>query len=410
VVPFEVEGPRESATGTGRRPLKVLHLVDNLGMGGAETWLLSLLRHWRLQEDAPQNDFLATGGAPGIYDEEARALGARIFYLPYRRSSLPRFIRGFRALLAAEGYDAIHDHQDYASGWHYLIGAGRLPPVRVTHVHNPAYQIVENYGVTPLRRLTGRIGRELVNRYASHIAGTSRQILTEYGFDAPAFRGTPRFALHCGFETARFSGDHAAARQAVRAEFGWPADARIVLFVGRIDRSPDPGQPQNHKNSGHAVAVGIECARRDAHVRLLFAGRTGPALPALQQRVDAAGLRDRFAFAGIRRDVERLMLASDVLLFPSRAEGLGMVAVEAQAAGLPVAASTAVPRECVVVPELVRFIDLAEPTAAWADQVLQLASARADGPGPNARVAASPFSIVNSARALVDLYSGRGPP
>src|SRR5437660_12509651 len=117
----------------------------------------------------------------------------------------------------------------------------------------------------------------------------------------------------------------------------------------------------------------MECMRRDPRARLLLAGATSPAVPILQRRIAAAGFADHIKFVGIRNDIARLMLGSDVLLFPSRGEGLGMVAVEAQAAGLPVLASTNVPAECVVVPELVQFKEVEEGEAAWADELLKLA-------------------------------------
>src|SRR5579864_4048410 len=116
---------------------------------------------------------------------------------------------------------------------------------------------------------------------------------------------------------------------------------------------------------------------------MLLAGASSPAVPVLEQRIAEAGLEGRIRFLGIRKDVERLMLASDVLLFPSRGEGLGMVAVEAQAAGLPVLASTNVPAECVVVPELVQFKEVEEGEAAWADELLQLAGQPRDIPSAN---------------------------
>jgi len=51
------------------RPLKVLHLIDNLGMGGAEAWLIELLRHWREAGGLVQTDILATGGRRGALDD-----------------------------------------------------------------------------------------------------------------------------------------------------------------------------------------------------------------------------------------------------------------------------------------------------------------------------------------------------
>jgi glycosyltransferase involved in cell wall biosynthesis len=398
------QAPRLAATGDADRPLKVVHLVDSLGMGGAETWLMELLRHWRATEAPIETHFVATGGQPAVFDDEARALGAQVHYLRYGRRDLPSFVAGFRRLLRSGRYDAVHDHQDYASGWHYLMGRGVLPPVRVTHVHNPAYQIRHNYGVTLGRRLTARAGKHLAARYATHIAGTSSAALAAFGFDAPAFAATPRGALHCGFDPGRFlTSDE--ARQSVRDEFGWPQDTAAVLFAGRFDVSPDLGHAQNHKNSGFAVDVAIEAAQRSAKVRFLFAGPFSAATPILRQRIDAAGLADRIVFAGVRQDIGRLMAGVDALLFPSRGEGLGMVAVEAQAAGLPVLASTDVPLECVVIPELVRFNSVEDGVVAWAGQLLGMIEAdRIDAAVANGCVAASPFSIAHSAAALERLY------
>lgn len=384
--------------------VRSLQIIDTLSMGGAETWLMEVLRLWS-RSGAGQMDFVATSGRRGLFDEEAEALGAKLHYIGYHRARLPAFTRAFRKVLIQGAYHAVHDHQDYASGWHFLLGAGVLPPVRVTHVHNPAYQIRNNYGVSFGRRLTAKVGKSLVARYATHIAGTSRQVIGEYGFDAPSFAHIPAAALHCGFDSARFRADPKTARAALLAEFGWPADALVALFVGRIDVSPDPGHPQAHKNAGFAVDVAIAAARRDRRARLLLAGAPSPATPFLERHIVEAGLAGAIHFAGVRRDIEQLMAGADVLLFPSRGEGLGMAAVEAQAAALPVLASDAVPREAAVVPELVRFKPLTEGAEAWAADLLAMAT----GPryaGANAKVAASAFAIDNSAKAMLALYAG----
>jgi glycosyltransferase involved in cell wall biosynthesis len=365
---------------------------------------MEVLRTWA-KTKAAQMDFLITSGNRGIFDDEAMQLGAQIHYVRYGRFHPFSFAREFRKLLKSTYYDAIHDHGDYTSGWHYLFGRNALPRVRVTHVHNPSYQIVNNYGITRVRRVTARVGKHLVSRYASHITGTSWQVIAEYGFDTPRFQQIPKAALHCGFDPKRFDGDAATARRSVCREFQWPDDAKIVLFVGRIDQSPDFGDPQNHKNSGFAVCVGIECVRRDPSVRMLLAGAPSPAVPILQKRIAAAGATGRIRFAGVRKDIERLMLGCHALLFPSRGEGLGMVVVEAQAAGVPVLASTAVPRECLVVPELVRFEDLKAGELVWADRLLELVLKPRDVASANTRVAASSFAVEKSAQALLMLYT-----
>jgi glycosyltransferase EpsF len=389
------------------RRLRVLQVVDSLGVGGAETWLIALVKHWRELPNGPQVEFLTTGQTIGALEGEALAHGAAIHRVQYGKTKLLSFARGFCHVLRHGAYDAVHDHQDYASGWHFLLGARALPPVRVTHVHNPHYQVTENYGGSVSRRLTGRIGVAMIAQFATHIAGTSRQSLHEHGFDSPAFSHIPKLAVHCGFDTTLFARDRARARREVRIEFNWPDNARIALFAGRIDVSPDPGDARNHKNSGLAVAIAIAACGRDPSLRVLFAGPPSVASPVLEDRIAAAGLGDRIRLIGVRRDIARLMRGSDALLFPSRSEGLGMVAVEAQAAGLPVLASTAVPRECVVVKDLVEFLEIEAGVDAWTQALLRLANAPRWGDAANRAVAASGFGIENSAARLAALYKGQ---
>jgi len=384
-------------------PLRILHVIGSLGMGGAEVWLMELLRYFHRQgQGAPQLDFLITSGKPGVFDDEARELGARIHYLRYSRLHLPAFRRGFRRVLERGHYDAIHDHQGYDSGWHYLMGLGLLPPVRVTHVHNRAICLTER---GPFQRSVAQVGKRLVARHATHLAGTSRLVLEEHGFYAPAFGHLPKTPLYCGFDAHRFGADRADARAALRREFGWPAHARVVLFAGRMDPSADPGHRLNSKNSAFAVEVGIESARRNPDLRLLLVGETTAAVEILEDRVEDAGLCGRIKFAGVRHDIGRLMRGADALFFPSQSEGLGMVAVEAQTAGLPVLASVGVPRECVIDPSLVEYRNLADGVAAWAGDLVRLTSRRKVMRGSEMRLARTVFSIENSATAVTGLYA-----
>src|SRR6185503_16219416 len=110
-------------------------------------------------------DILLTGGEPSVFDEEAMALGARLFYVPFSRRHPIKFMREFRRILAAGQYDVIHDHQDYIAGLHFAMGMGRLPRVTIAHVHNPLYQRT-HYG----RRLVRRIAKSFGRRSLAHLA------------------------------------------------------------------------------------------------------------------------------------------------------------------------------------------------------------------------------------------------
>ncbi|MEB3270713.1 MAG: glycosyltransferase [Synechococcus sp.] len=388
-------------------PLRVLQILGGLGMGGAETWLMELLRHWSASGTV-QLDFLLTGGQCERFDGRALQLGARLHYLPYRRQQLARFTPAFRRLLRQGRYDALHDHADYAAGWHLALAAGRLPPVRVVHVHNPRLHIEASYAISPLRRLTAAGGKRLVQRLASHVCGTSAAILPLYGFHSGRARGPRVAAVPCGFPIDRFHAPRAADRRRVLAEFGWPADIQLALHAGRLDQALACPHPRNHKNTWLVLTIARLAALREPRFRLLLVG-DGPSRSALQQVVQAWGLADRLRLIGIREDLPRLMRAADALLFPSAQEGLGMVAVEAQAAGLPVLASRAVPAEAIVVPHLYEALPLTAAPELWALRLLALLQRpRPDLPPDRALVAASPFNLSASAAALEAIYrSGR---
>lgn len=391
---------------TKEKPLKVLQIVGGLGMGGAETWLMELLRLWSANGKL-QMDFLITGGGVGVFDEEAKSLGSKLHYIQFGRTHLFQFIKRFRHLLKEEKYDAIHDHGDYSSGWHFLIGAGLLPPVRVTHVHNPWLHIEVNYNVSWQRTQTMLLGKMMVRKFATHVCGTSGEILRSYGFRAGDTRPQDVSVVHCGINVTVFNSPDSGQRTAVRQEFNWAHDSRIVLFAGRLDRNMEFNHPQNHKNSWLALNVLRIAVEKDKRIKLIMAG-AGDKRSELEEAIASWGLSDSFRLVGIRRDIPRLMRAADILFFPSRQEGLGMVAVEAQAAGLPVLASTAVPKECVVIPQLYTALSLEEPLETWCRHLIEiLAKPRLNRIHCGNLVNESAFSIQNSANSLEKIYSFR---
>lgn len=375
-------------------------------MGGAETWLMALLRYFhQAQSDLPLKvrvDVLLTGGERSLFDNEAESLGARLFYSRFTRKNIVQFTRDFRRILTAGRYHAIHDHQDYAAGFRFLIGRRHLPSVRVAHVHNTSIQIA-GYNASFLRRLTFAKAKMSLAYNATHITSTSQRMLTEFGFDHPHFKANNRSVVHCGFDVSTFRGDNVLLHQELCREFGWSDDAKILLFVGRLD---DPaGNNLHRKRPDFALKVGQACVAKDDRVRMIMAGSGARMRNNLEREVKEWGLEDKIRLTGIYPDVTRLMLGSDLFLFPAIEEGLGMVIVEAQAAGLRVLTSTGVPRESTVISDLVQFKALNDGISSWADEALHLLSLpKPDSQNCNLAVRNSPFSIENSARNLLEIY------
>jgi glycosyltransferase involved in cell wall biosynthesis len=238
---------------------------------------------------------------------------------------------------------------------------------------------------------------------STDIYGTSSKILREYAVFPDHYRRQRVLPVHCAFEISRFSGEHDENKRRLCTSLGWPADTKIVLFAGRLDQSTQLGHPNNHKNS--AFALEVLYAINDPSVRMVMAGANHYALEAFQALINEKNLDDRVKLLGVRSDMAHLMLAADVLLFPSRAEGMGMVAVEAQAAGLPVLASSVVPDEIVVIPELVAFRNLEDSFPIWAETLLQMLARRTRQSTENdGRWSLSGFNIEVCCRQLTQLY------
>lgn len=403
-----IDSLAQVTTDSTKPEVRVLQVFGTMGVGGAEMWLLSLLRYFKNSADElpfrVTTHICLTGGVPGELDAEAINLGARLHYIKYTRKDIPRFTRGFRRLLKMGRFHAVHDHQDYSAGIHLLLGIGVLPYVRLAHVHNPAFRLVEHRDI--VSRFAGSLGKFVLSRVGARVLGTSEQLLQEYGFEVDAGDPVSPKAIYCGFDVGSYTGNQVECRKSVREEFGWLEGDLIALFVGRLGGDEIAVNARSHKNPMFALQVFERAIEIQPNLRMLFVGEKGPMHQFLMERVNERNLTQAVKFIGIRHDIARLMLGSDALLFPSSAEGLGMVAVEAQAAGLRVLASDTTPKECVAVPGLVTFLSLSAPPEVWAEHLTKLISiSPPDLRSANAAVAASPFSIPTSARQLLEIYA-----
>jgi glycosyltransferase involved in cell wall biosynthesis len=392
-----------------RREYRVLHVFDSLGTGGAEVWLLAMLRYF---SEVPDRDYLMktevllTSGRRSVFDDEAEGLGAKLHYSVFSVRRMLQFRRDLRRILRGNRFDAIHDHQGIVSGIHFVLAGPALPPVRVAHFHNPRSDLLDA-GRGLKARLRERFGTHATTRLSTHLLGTSEACLREYGFEPHAARSASVRAVHCGFDTGLFASDSRRDRETLREEFNWPSDARVMLFVGRLgaDNPTSTGGQENRKNPRFALEVAREVIQSQPGARLLMVGGGEGKRCEYMDLVRQWGMTDHIAFAGLRSDVPAIMSASDLLLFTSTAEGLGMVAVEAQTAGLPVLASSAVPHECVVIDSLVTFLPLEIGPLAWAREAIAIMMRPRLGADVSRElVAASAFSIDHSAEALVEIY------
>ena len=129
---------------------------------------------------------------------------------------------------------------------------------------------------------------------------------------------------------------------------------------------------------------------------------TGALEEEIRAKVHSLNLDESVIFAGQRRDVNKLMQAMDVFLFPSLFEGLSIAAIEAQAAGLPVITSDAIPVEAKV-SDLFWQLPLDADPERWADTILNLCR-KHQRRDTQADIIAAGYDIKNSVKGLEKIY------
>ncbi|MCL2332279.1 MAG: glycosyltransferase [Actinomycetia bacterium] len=220
-------------------------------------------------------------------------------------------------------YDLIVGHFLYPNAW--------IAQAVARAVHQPPYLVVahgSDVGSLARKDPLARWSRSAVS-HADGIVAVSHFLLHQLEETVPLPSQTPRAVINMGFDDAVF---YPRDRQNARAELGLPAEAKVIVVVGNL--APVKGQDR----ALEACAPLLRAGKLD---RLIFVGE-GTKRAALERTAAKNGLTGRVAFVGQRAqpEVARSVNAADLVLVPSRNEGLGLVVLEAAACGTPVAAAT----------------------------------------------------------------------
>lgn len=360
-----------------KRPVKILHVFARMNCGGAERRTLELMR--AIDPSEIRMDFCALSGLPGVLDHEIRAMGGEVHRLPLRQAG---FGRAFRELLVREGYDVVHSHVHYPSGWvlrlAYQAGVAR----RIVHFRSDC-----DGRPDALARRIVRWGLQyLIERYATDIVAVSRSAMERAW--TPRWQADPRCrVIYNGLDLSRFPDPANMAKVwATRERLGILPEKPLCIHVGSVR------PPKNHER---LLRIFRAVQERTAGAMLMLVGETLDRTAWLAERLFSLGLGPSVRVLGRRDDVPDLLAASDLMIFPSLWEGLPGAVLESLAAGTPVAAS-ALP--CIAeisqfVPG-VRAISLTESDQHWAEAIAAMMR-----PGIEHRVAlrrafdAGPFTL-----------------
>jgi glycosyltransferase involved in cell wall biosynthesis len=345
----------------GVRPVKTIHIVENLDRGSAENWLVRMLGHARRRGVNLNWTFYCTLSRPGVSEASALELGAKVIHSPVPIGQKLDFIRSLRAELQRGAYEVVHCHHDLISGI-YLLAAFRLKiRRRLVHVHNADEALL-----TP-SRLKQALVREPLRfaclYMADRVIGVADHTLETF-LHGRSRRNGRDLVHYSGIDPEPFERPR-DGRAAFRRVLGLGEDARILLFLGRLVRE---------KNPLFTLDVLAEMRKQDSRVVGVFAG-AGVLEEVLRHRTAELRLDQAVRFLGWRTDVAEIMSACDWFILPHPEhpmEGFGLAVVEAQLAGLRLLLSRGIADDPLLPTALYRRLSLSTPPAEWATAGLQL--------------------------------------
>ena len=181
------------------------------------------------------------------------------------------------------------------------------------------------------------------------------------------------------------------------------ANAKSALHTGGNPVFLHIGRFTAQKNHPFLIEVFQKIKEQLPNALLLLVG-TGEDIDKIRQQVISSNLKDSVRFLGTRTDIPFILQASDVFLFPSISEGLGIAFIEAQAAGLECIVSEGVPKFACITPR-VSHLNIGS-AQNWADVAVAAYARSLTAPNDQTSlIEECGFDIRNTASWLSEFYS-----
>lgn len=361
--------------------IRVLHVFPCFNQGGIENFVMNVYK--TIDRSQVQFDFAFLYKRPGVFDDDVKNMGAHIYYFDSEKKSLRNYRKSLKRIIKEHGpFDAIHSHEYFFSGYILKIAKACGVHIRLAHSHD-AYS---GYKKNIFRTVYEWYMRHLISKYATCRLACS-DMAGKYCFG----KRISFLTLYNGIDVGRFSFD-GSARNEVRFQLD-ASDSFFILHVGRFTKL---------KNHSFLISVFYETLKRRPNAKLVLIG-DGELKGEVVLLIRRLGIEDKVVILSNVKDTERYYSAADVFVFPSLFEGLGIVAVEAQANGLPCVVSDRVPKEVELSNNVIR-LSLSDPVDVWAEAILSKDLKR-DSRSTIGNE--SPFNIVNTAKTLTEIYCGK---
>jgi glycosyltransferase involved in cell wall biosynthesis len=329
-------------------PIRVLHMIGSLNVGGSQAMIINL--HKAIDKSKVQFDYVIDHPDHLHFAPIVEALGGKIYTLPtFRGYNFLEVRKAWKNFFKNHSeYKILHSHvRSYASL--YLPVAKKAGLKTIIHSHNTS----SGKGLKAVAKFCLQRGlRKNADYYfaCSDIAG-------KWLFGEKITKQSNYHVLNNAIDVEKYAYSE-LSRKKIRDEFNLK-DEFVVGHVGRF-------HPQ--KNHLFLVDVFAEIHKKRPSSVLMLVG-TGDLMTIVKEKVVKLKLDDSVIFTGSRSDVNELLSAFDVFVFPSLFEGLPVTLVEVQAAGLPCFVSDTVTKE-VDFNKKINYISLSKESAYWADEIV----------------------------------------
>ncbi len=327
--------------------LRIAQVLNRMDSGGIEAVVMNYYRH--IDRNRIQFDFYFAANSTFPQREELERLGAGVFLVPPYNHPFAYHQTLYHAFKKRK-YAIVHAHLSTMSVFALFAAWRAGVPVRICHNHTTAHwgegkKTLLKYILRPFNKL-------FATDYFACGEKAGRWMYGNRYFNAGRVHVMPN-----AIDTKKYEFDQ-DARVRLRNELNIPQNAFVVGHVGRF---------MYQKNHPFLLQVFKEVLRLRENAFLLLVGE-GELQETIRQSVREQGLEDKVVFTGARQDVSKLYSAMDVFCLPSFYEGLPVVALEAQANGLPCVFSDRMTEEILLTSKAVQLA-LDDPER-WARTVL----------------------------------------
>lgn len=364
--------------------IRVLQVVNQMNRAGLESRLMDIYRH--LDRTKVQFDFYTFRKEAGQFDNEIISLGGNVYYSqPLAINNIYRNRKEFKKFLQQHpDYRIVHAHMNAWCGILLKVAKEAGVPIRIAHSRTALDQIV-------LKNIVKNMIKLSVNRHATHrFAVSQKSGIWLYGKRAGK-NGLVEVWPNA-IESAKFRYDP-VLRQKTRKALN-VTDNFVLMHVGNC---------RFEKNHQFLLKIFASVKQKDVSAKLILVG--GGDWEEIRKKSQQMGVADSVIYTGSRPDVDCLLQAGDVFVFPSLYEGMPGAVLEAQAAGLPCIISDRITDEVCITP-LVEQSPLSLSAGEWAEKVL--AAREITREVTEQYFIASGFDINNLVEKLTDFYLKNG--